>query len=93
MWLVASINFLCDTINYFKILNITMNFAHGSSLNNVKFKYPTNPLYHEEQDWGITTCPKQIPADGISCTQMMNVDLGDLVELRLSLGLTEIRSE
>ena len=93
MWSVASKNLLCDTINYFKILNITLNFAHGSSINNVKFKYPTNPLYHKEQDWGITKCPKQIPNDGISCTQMMNVDLGDLVELRLPLELTEIRSE
>jgi len=62
-----------------------MNFAHGSSINNVKFKYPTNPLYHDEQDWGWYTCPDKIPDQGATCTQVMDVKLGDLVEMRFEL--------
>ena len=65
-----------------KILNITMNFAKGSSINNVKFKYPTNPLYHNKDRWGWTKCPEKIPDEGAFCTQVMDIEVGDLVELR-----------
>lgn len=47
-----------------KILNITFNFAHGSSINNIKFMYPKTPLYHPESEWGITECPEGIPEVG-----------------------------
>jgi hypothetical protein len=44
-----------------KIFNLTFNFAHGSSINNIKFKYPKVPLYHDEKLWGFTNCPEEIP--------------------------------
>lgn len=75
-----------------KILNITFNFAHGSSINNIKFTYPKTPFYHPESEWGITECPEGIPEIGTKCTQIMDVELGDLVELRL-IGAENTESE
>ena len=66
-----------------KILNITFNFAFGSSINNMKFEYPQNPLYHDSHQWNMISCPDDIPEEGVKCTQVLTVELGDLVELRL----------
>jgi hypothetical protein len=44
-----------------KILNMTLNFHKGTSINNIKFKYPELPLYHDKSTWGLTTCPEIIP--------------------------------
>jgi len=49
-----------------KILNVTFNFAVGSSINNIKFQYPTEPLYHGTSS--IKECPEhhsEVPIGGI----------------------------
>ena len=49
-----------------KILNVTFNFAVGSSINNIKFKYPTEPLYHG--DSSFVPCPEHhsnVPEKGL----------------------------
>lgn len=68
-----------------KIFNITFNFAHGSSINNIKFQYPEVPLYHDPSLWGMKVCPdtNDVPVSGLKCTQVMTAEVGDLVELRL----------
>ena len=67
-----------------KILNVSMNFAHGSSINNIKFKYPKAPLYLPFKDWGFTKCPEGgIPEDPTSCTQVITANVGDIVEIRV----------
>ena len=66
-----------------KILYITFNFAFGSSINNMKFEYPQNPLYHDSHQWNMISCPDNIPEEGVKCNQVLTVELGDLVELRL----------
>ena len=48
----------------------------------MKFEYPANPLYHNQDQWNMIPCPKEIPEEGVKCTQVLTVDLGDLVELR-----------
>ena len=49
----------------------------------MKFEYPQNPLYHDPHQWNMTSCPDEIPEEGVKCTQVLTVELGDLVELRL----------
>ena len=63
-----------------------MNFAHGSSANNIKFKYPKAPLYLPSEDWGWTKCPDVeggIPENKTECTQVITVNVGDIVEIRI----------
>ena len=69
-----------------RILNISFNFAHGSSINNIKFKYTTAPLYLPENQTGFSTCESGdggIPEDPASCTNVVTVNVGDVVEMRL----------
>ena len=69
-----------------KILNISFNFAHGSSVNNIKFKYTHAPLYLPYDQVGWTECAEGdggIPENQTSCTNVVTVNVGDVVEMRL----------
>jgi len=68
-----------------KIFNVTFNFAHGSSINNMKFQYPKVPLYHDPSLWDMVECPEnaaEVPVEGLKCTQVLTAEVGDLVEIR-----------
>lgn len=68
-----------------KIFNITFNFAVGSSINNIKFKYPSAPFYHSEEEIGLKRCPEHhslVPPKGEHCTQVLEANLGDIIEIR-----------
>ena len=49
----------------------------------MKFEYPQNPFYPAPNQWNMISCPDDIPEEGVKCTQVLTVELGDLVELRL----------
>ena len=56
-----------------KIIELSFNFAHGSSINNMKFQYPAVPFYHDKKQWGVQPCPstESVPEEGTQCTQVM----------------------
>ena len=69
-----------------KILNISFNFAHGSSINNIKFKYTKAPLYLPREQVGFSECAAGdggIPEEPTACTNVVTVNVGDVVEMRL----------
>ena len=68
-----------------KIFNVTLNFSHGSAINNMRFKYPKVPLYHDPVSWEFVECPEMgdVPPEGIQCTQVLTAEVGELIELRL----------
>ena len=66
-----------------KIINATFNFARNSGINNIKFVYPTSPMVNPRDEWGWITCPEVIPDEGATCTHVVNVDLGEVVEIRI----------
>ncbi|CBY11575.1 unnamed protein product [Oikopleura dioica] len=52
------------------LLNVTFNFAVGSSINNIKFKYPNRPLYEGAKY--LEECEFEslydVPTEGAECT-------------------------
>ena len=55
------------------------------SINNIKFKYPKAPFYHDESDIDLVECPEHhslVPPEGLECTQILEAELGDIIEIR-----------
>ncbi|CAG5111667.1 Oidioi.mRNA.OKI2018_I69.chr2.g5947.t1.cds [Oikopleura dioica] len=69
-----------------QIIELNFNLARGSSVNGIKFAYPSRPFFDGINEENITPCTDEVLGEdgNKTCTQMITVQKDQIIELRIS---------
>ncbi|CAG5109977.1 Oidioi.mRNA.OKI2018_I69.chr2.g4438.t1.cds [Oikopleura dioica] len=67
-----------------RVIDLNMNFAVGAAINGIEFKYPEMPFFDGPNSAGITICSEKALKTGGHCTQILEVEKGELIEFRVT---------
>ena len=66
-----------------RVIQLNMNFATGSGINGIKFKYPEEPFFEGPENTPMTKCTAaQLETGGGHCTHIIEIKKDELVEFR-----------